>query len=193
MNIIEIQVTTVTQKYSRNLRGSKFNKVPAFTATSNLRSSFRQLNHQKRKMMIRFTLLLALIASSTAFAPCGWKSIQTSPSRLCESNGEYDPKREQELILESMSLKGADVVARMDIPERAKRAMLAEAVEDRIFQLTEMMEELIDEDGMIAETNREKAVELAQATKSLQGQYQNLVSGKESSILELLASKGKEE
>lgn len=152
--------------------------------------------------MIRFVLVLSLIASSTAFVPSqvnGRKSIIPNPSsRLWESDGQidqdrYDPKREQEMILESMSKDGAEVIARMDIPERAKRAMLAEAVEDRIFKLTELMEDLIDDDGMIAEEDRAKAVELAQATKSLQGQYQNLVSGKESSILEALTAKGKEE
>jgi hypothetical protein len=126
------------------------------------------------------------------------KNIQNPSSELFESSesseeaNEYDPKREQEMILESMSLEGAKVIARMDIPERAKRAMLAEAVEDRIFSLTEKLESLIDEGGMITEDNRGKAVEIAQATKSLQVQYQNLVSGKESSILQALSAKGKE-
>lgn len=151
--------------------------------------------------MIRFALLLSLVASSSAFVPCHVSGFQNPSSQLSESeNGDtpseqekYDPKREQEMILESMSLEGAEVIKRMDIPERAKRAMLAEAVEDRIFALTEMIEDLIDDDGMIAEENREKAVEIAQATKSLQGQYQNLVSGKDSSILEALTAKGKEE
>lgn len=145
-----------------------------------------------------------MLSAAIAFIPCHRhrvNDIQSPSSRLFESTEDssdadaadkYDPKREQEIILESMSMDGAEMVARMDIPERAKRAMLAEAVEDRIFALTEKLEGLIDEDGMITEENREKAVQIAQATKSLQEQYQNLVSGKESSILQALSAKGKE-
>ena len=73
-----------------------------------------------------------------------------------------------------------------DIPERAKRAMLAEAVEDRIFELSEKLEELFDAEGRLPEANRDKAVEIAQQTKSMQLQYDELVSGGPSSILNSL-------
>ncbi|CAJ1958774.1 unnamed protein product [Cylindrotheca closterium] len=157
--------------------------------------------------MMRLVILVALISAVIAFAPAHVnrvKNTQNPSPKLFETSGEsnrsqeeeeaneYDPKREQEIILESMSLDGAKVIANMDIPERAKRAMLAEAVEDRIFSLTEKLESLIDEDGMITEQNRGKAVEIAEATKSLQTQYQNLVSGEESSILQALSAMGKE-
>lgn len=103
-----------------------------------------------------------------------------------ESQQQSDAKREQEMLLESMSLKGAAAVAKMSIPERTKRAMLAEAVEDQIFDLTEELEGLVEEDGNIAVDKREKAVDLAKQVKGLQGQYDDLVNGKPSSILKAL-------
>lgn len=85
-----------------------------------------------------------------------------------------------------MSLKGADRIREMDVPERAKRALLAETVEDRIFELTEVLEGFVDDNGMIPEENREKAVEIAQEAKSLKIQYNNLVTGQPSTILSTL-------
>lgn len=101
-----------------------------------------------------------------------------------------ETQRQQEMILEKMALQGADRIKAMDIPERAKRAMLAEALEDQIFDLTEQLEGFVDENGMI--TDREKAVEIAKSTKSLQIQYNELVSGKPSAILDALNAMGKE-
>eukprot|EP00980_Cylindrotheca_fusiformis_P002119 scaffold473_cov132-Cylindrotheca_fusiformis.AAC.24 len=89
-----------------------------------------------------------------------------------------------------MSIKGAKAIARMEITERAKRAMLAEAVEDQIFDLTERLEGFVDEDGKIKEESREKAVDIAKATKSLQSQYNDIVSGQQSSILDALNAMG---
>mmetsp|Transcript_94989 Transcript_94989/g.273415 ORF Transcript_94989/g.273415 Transcript_94989/m.273415 type:complete len:84 (-) Transcript_94989:324-575(-) len=76
----------------------------------------------------------------------------------------------------------------MGIPERAKRAMLAEAVEDRIFELTDLMEGLIEDDGTVAEKNRKKATDLATQTKKLQQEYSDLVNGSPSSVLNALDS-----
>lgn len=89
-----------------------------------------------------------------------------------------------------MALQGADRVKAMNIPERAKRAMLTEALEDQIFELTEQLEGFVDEEGKI--TDREKAVEIASTTKSLQIQYNDLVSGKPSAILDALSTMGSE-
>jgi hypothetical protein len=97
-----------------------------------------------------------------------------------------DARKEQEMILEELSLRGADKISKMGIPERAKRAMLAEAVEDRIFELTDVLEGLIEEDGSVAVENREEAVEIAKQTKSLKQQYSDLVNGNPSSILTAL-------
>ena len=101
-----------------------------------------------------------------------------------------ETQRQQEMILEKMALQGADRVKAMNIPERAKRAMLAEALEDQIFELTEQLEGFVDEEGKI--TDREKAVEIASTTKSLQIQYNDLVSGKPSAILDALSTMGSE-
>ena len=86
-------------------------------------------------------------------------------------------QREQEIILEDLSLKGADKITKMDISERAKRAMLAEAVEDRIFELTEVIESTLDEDGAIK-----------RHVKELQLTYSDLVNGNPAPILNALAS-----
>ena len=88
-----------------------------------------------------------------------------------------DARREQEIILEDLSLKGADKITKMDISERAKRAMLAEAVEDRIFELTEVIESMLDEDGSIK-----------RHVKELQLTYSDLVNGNPAPILNALAS-----
>jgi hypothetical protein len=92
--------------------------------------------------------------------------------------------------LEDMALKGADLISKMSIPERTKRAMLAEAMEDRIFELTEVLEGFVDKEGMIQEENREKAIEVAKQVKQFQIQYSDMVSGAPSSLLQTLNSVG---
>jgi hypothetical protein len=105
-------------------------------------------------------------------------------------------KKEQEQLMEQLALSGAERIAAMSIPERTKRAMLAEAVEDRIFELTDVLEKLLlsdqSESGgdgpLISEKNRQEALEVAQQTKALQVQYEELVSGRPSSVLRSLES-----
>lgn len=113
-----------------------------------------------------------------------------SASRCFQTNDDASDdlasQNRQEMMLEEMSLKGADRIREMDVPERAKRALLAETVEDRIFELTEVLEGFVDDNGMIPEENREKAVEIAQEAKSLKIQYNNLVTGQPSTILSTL-------
>ena len=53
---------------------------------------------------------------------------------------------------------------------------------------SEFLEGFVDEKGMIAEEDREKAVEIAKQTKALQLQYNELVSGGPSTILDSLNS-----
>jgi len=94
--------------------------------------------------------------------------------------------------------KGIVLIASMDIDERAKRAMLAEVIEDRIFELTDAMEQLLrvqadptnEDNTIIPESNRQKAIQLAQQTKSLQIQYEELVSGNPSTVLNTFQSVG---
>lgn len=89
----------------------------------------------------------------------------------------------QEKIMEALSRNGADKIASLSIQERTRRAMLAEAIEDEIFANTERLESLLDDDGTLPVQHRERAVSIAKKTKSLQVQYQELVSGGESSVL----------
>ena len=121
-----------------------------------------------------------------ALAPGTRRTVRMMGSKSSFPEEPSDAQKQQELMFESMSLQGADVIAKMEVPERAKRAMLAEAVEDRIFELTETLEGLVDENGMISEQDREKAVEIARQTKALQIQYNELVSGGPSAILDTL-------
>jgi type IV secretory pathway VirB9-like protein len=56
--------------------------------------------------------------------------VVTSPKSryaLQLSNGFEDGMRKQEIYLEAASLSGADQIAQMEVSERAKRALLAEA------------------------------------------------------------------
>jgi hypothetical protein len=99
-------------------------------------------------------------------------------------------QQQQNIIFEAMSIKGAEKIAKMSIPERAKRAMLAEATEDRIFELTESLDGLLEDDGTVSEANREKAMDLVKQAKKLQIQYNDLVNGNPSSILQVLDEMG---
>ena len=110
----------------------------------------------------------------------------------------YESNQSHERSMEALSAEGAARIAQLSIPERAKRAMLAEAVEDQIFANTEQLEILllktnygrkIDcEDESDPEENRNYAVELAQQTRTLQVQYRELVMGESSSVLNALES-----
>lgn len=116
--------------------------------------------------------------------------VEISQQSDSGSNERSEAQRYQEMIFEDMSSKGANVIAKMDIPERTKRALLAETIEDRIFELTEILEGIVnDNNGTIPEADRERATDIAKQTKQLQIQYNNLVSGKPSSILDALKSK----
>jgi flagellar basal body-associated protein FliL len=147
---------------------------------------------------LRTLLFLSLVvgfASSFSVIPHAYSRnnlvstcLKSSPNDD-ENNDEQQQEplqKKQERLLEELSSEGADKIAKLDIQERTKRAMLAEQVEDRIFELSDQLEEMFDENYLLPESNREQAVELAQQTKSLQLQYQELVSGKPSTILEAL-------
>merc|ERR1712232_1381400 len=100
-------------------------------------------------------------------------------------------RQSQELLMEQLSKLGADKIASLDIPERAKRALLAEAIEDRIFGLTEDLKRIVDENNgnlPVTEVDREKSLQIAQQTKALQLQYEELVKGEPSSLMQSLES-----
>jgi len=104
-----------------------------------------------------------------------------------DQEGQQSPaKKNQENIMEMASIAGAEEIAKLDIHERTKRAMIAEQVEDRIFELVDQLEQMVEKNnGVLEGDDREEAVELARQTKSLQLQYADLVNGRPSSLLEL--------
>ena len=86
------------------------------------------------------------------------------------------------------STSGAEAIKKIDIEERTKRAMLAEAVEDRIFDLVDELDLLVRKSGgleNLTDEARDEAVEMAKQTKALQIQYDDLVNGRPSQMLEM--------
>ena len=82
----------------------------------------------------------------------------------------------------------AEEIREMDIHERTKRAMLAEALEDRIFEIVDELEVLTKANGgleNLSDEVRNEAVELAKQVKASQKQYDDLVNGRPSSLLGL--------
>ena len=67
--------------------------------------------------------------------------------------------------LEEWALEGKDAVALMKTQERTQRVMLAQMTEDRIYEITKVLDTLVDQaTGEIAEANMPKAEELAMQT-----------------------------
>ena len=72
----------------------------------------------------------------------------------------------------------------MSIEERTRRAMLAEAAEDRIVMLSDELDKLLGDDGMPKTVeDREEVTILATQIKALREQYKSLVNGGESQSL----------
>ena len=132
-----------------------------------------------------FTLLPA--ATKSVGGSCGLKSSSTN-----NNEGQLSSvQKGQEKKLEMSSIKGADEIRQIDIQERTKRAMLAEAAEDRIFELVDELDLLVKRNGGIdnlSDDARAEAVELAKQTNALQIQYDDLVSGKPSQLLDMDSS-----
>jgi len=136
--------------------------------------------------------------SSLAFSPtafCRNNRVMTSTVTFSSSgdNSMDDQQQQQqpseaERIMEQASRDGANRIKELSIAERAKRAMLAEAVEDRIFSMYDDLEELIQEDGTVEVDDREEVTDLAKQIKASQEQYETLVSGKASSMLDQLSA-----
>ena len=133
----------------------------------------------------------------TSFSPVICPPI-TKPSNhilmsaFDKSEGGF--RKGQEMKMEMSSLAGAKAIAKLNINERTKRAMLAEAVEDRIFEITEEIEEIFNKnDGVLEGDQKDEAVELAKQTKALQVQYDDLVNGRPSYLLDLEEGENSEE
>ncbi len=107
-------------------------------------------------------------------------------SSFVDDDSNSNPRKSLERKMEMSSIAGADAISNINLEERAKRAMLAEAVEDRIFELVDELEEVFTRnDGVLVGAVKEEAKELAKQTKALQLQYDDLVNGRPSSLLDV--------
>lgn len=89
-------------------------------------------------------------------------------------------------FFEETALEGAAAVKAMSIEERTRRAMLAEAVEDRICNHYDDLEKILGQDGILpdSEEEREEITNIAKQIKVLQNDYKQLVSGERSAYLD---------
>ena len=96
--------------------------------------------------MVPRTLLIVIVlaAKSAAFVhtPQRTRAIGSSLHNSPSDGQQSGAQKAQERIMESASLAGAENIRKLDIAERTKRAMLAEAVEDRIFEMVDELEAL---------------------------------------------------
>jgi len=107
---------------------------------------------------------------------------QTSPLISLKCSSEDNS---QNGFFEEAAKQGAKKVADMSVQERTKRAMLAEAVEDRMVLLYDDLEELLGVDGLPSSAeNRDEVEVLAREIKSLRQEYQVLVTGGQSPMLD---------
>eukprot|EP00535_Pseudo-nitzschia_heimii_P000932 CAMPEP_0197186720 /NCGR_PEP_ID=MMETSP1423-20130617/14456_1 /TAXON_ID=476441 /ORGANISM="Pseudo-nitzschia heimii, Strain UNC1101" /LENGTH=180 /DNA_ID=CAMNT_0042638111 /DNA_START=97 /DNA_END=639 /DNA_ORIENTATION=- len=139
-----------------------------------------------------FTVGPAIIQSST---------IPTTSTILSSKNADGECQNEEEDTntgedekgefnwLEEWALEGKDAVSLMKTEERTKRVMLAQMTEDRIYEITKLLDTMVDEaTGEIAEGNIPKAKELAMQTRNLQKEYKDLVTGAPSTMLQTLSN-----
>lgn len=110
-------------------------------------------------------------------------AFSSSPDGNDSNNSQDQQPDPVEAFMEEASLKGAAKVREMSIEERTKRAMLAEAVEDRVFQMYDNLEVLLKDGVPATEEDREEISKLAKQIKASQAQYENLVSGEPSELL----------
>ena len=127
-----------------------------------------------------------LMPASPYTAPVSSTRLYEQPASDSTPPPAEEKQKEQDW-LEEWALEGAAKIAKMDLHERTQRAMLAEMVEDRIYDNTVALEKLVDEEtGEI--TDVEEAKEIARQTRSLQSQYKALVTGADSPMLKAISS-----
>lgn len=91
-----------------------------------------------------------------------------------------------EQFLEESSRLGYEKVKSMSIEERTRRAMLAEAAEDRVVMLSDELDLLLGEDGMpLKVEDREEVTILAKQIKASMEQYKRLVNGEDCASLDM--------
>jgi hypothetical protein len=103
----------------------------------------------------------------------------TSATSAAES-----PPRRRFSFLEETARQGAERIAQLSIHERTRRAMLAEAVEDRMVSLEDELEQIVTDLSMTSP--RDAMKEIVQEIQVLREQYQTLVTGKPSAMLDMM-------
>ena len=148
-------------------------------------------NHRNNRLLGLCLWVLSaccIVSLAKAFAPraasyptrCGKR--RQSPAATLQSSPEDNSQNE---FFEEAARKGAKRIATMSTEERTKRAMLAEAVEDRMVLLYDDLEILLGEDGLpSSKENRDEVEVLAREIKSLRTEYQILVTGGQSPMLD---------
>jgi hypothetical protein len=108
-----------------------------------------------------------------------------STGTLCDDSQHQKRLVQQEQLLEEISRKNAEKIAALSISERTKRAMLAEVVEDEIFTVSQQIVDLVlqNEAQSVVEKYDEVMKELNYRNFFLQQQYNDLVTGRPSSLL----------
>ena len=145
-----------------------------------------------------FTLMAIVVATSAAafsLQPILRRTLKAHTSPLWDSeeshrSNEKIPQSSREASLEQACKKGSEQVAEMSLEERTKRAMLAEAVEDNISRMEVQLEGMMGENGAIPtdEETREQCVMLAKEIKLAQQNYEDLVTGGPSAMLNAIDS-----
>jgi hypothetical protein len=134
-----------------------------------------------------FSIQNSSISSSTS-------RTNISPNKgLFQSSSPEDSSERREIsaeqFLEESSRSGYEKVKTMSIEERTKRAMLAEAAEDRVVSLSDELDLLLGEDGMPKRVeDREEVTILAQQIKASMDQYKRLVNGEDCEALDMFSA-----
>lgn len=116
-------------------------------------------------------------------------NCQLFMSSATPQNGGEKRKVNNEQFLEEASRLGYDKIKSISIEERTRRAMLAEAAEDRVVMLSDELDSLLGDDGMPLKVEyREEVTILAKQIKASREQYQKLVNGEDCASLNLFVS-----
>jgi hypothetical protein len=143
---------------------------------------------------VALVVLAVLATKSSGFSPqattiarkCLNKEFRLHQTSDDERSSQQQRQRQSdtvEVFMEYASQNGADKVRSMSTEERTRRAMLAEAVEDRIYTMYDEMEGLLTDGVPANEADREEIRSLAEEIKASQSRYQGLVAGEPSITL----------
>lgn len=132
-----------------------------------------------------FSASSLLFPLSFAFVMTQRKDTAFRPLNSSSENEKGPVGKQTDHFLEQNAIDGANKIRSLSIEERTRRAMLAEAAEDRMITLSDELDSLLGDDGMPIKENREEAVNLATEIKAQQEQYRQLVMGEQNNLLDL--------